>query len=171
MLLTPPPERARSLEDVKPSVNGDKVEIWQELKAQIFPETAPPSPPQPKEPAMNANKGPTGRIAPALYGLDTVPRDPYNKRGHVVPRSTATHPRDRWETLFVFAFIKKFTKLHETVPGFHSCDELVFFCTASPMALIDLQPREWPSSTARRAQPRTRTCHSPLHQKSSPSNA
>lgn len=138
MLLTPPPERARSLKDVKQSVNGGIVEIKEEPKAQFFAEKAPPPPPEPKEPAMNMSRGPTGRIAPALYGLDTVPRDPYNKRGHVVPRSTATHPRDRWETLFVFAFIKKFTKLHETVPGFHSCDELVFFSAASPMALIDL---------------------------------
>lgn len=171
MLLTPPPERARSLKDVKQSVNGGTVEIKEELKAQFFAERAPPSPPEPKEPAMNTNRGPTGRTAPVLWGLDTVPRDPYNKRGHVVPRSTATHPRDRWETLFVFAFIKKFTKLHETVPGFHSCDESVFFSTASPMALMDLQPREWPSSTAWRNRPCTRTYHPPLHQKPSSSNA
>jgi hypothetical protein len=171
MLLTPPPERAGSPEGVKQSVDDTKVETRGEQKAQIFSEAEPPPPPEPKEPAMNTNKGPTGRIAPAMYGLDSVPRDWNNKRGHVVPKSTATHPRDRWETLFVFAFIKKFTKLHETVPGFHSCDELVFFCTASPKALIDLQSREWPSGTAWRNRPCTRTCHPALHQKSSPSNA
>lgn len=171
MLLTPPPERAGSPEDVKQSVDYAKVEMREELKAQIFAENVAPPPPEPKEPAMNTNKGPTGRTAPAMYGLDSVPRDSNNKRGHVVPKSTATHPRDRWETLFVFAFIKKFTKLDETVPGFHSCDELVFFSTASPMALMDLQSREWPSSTAWRNRPCTRACHPALHQKSSPSNA
>jgi hypothetical protein len=132
MLLTPPPDRARSPENVRQSVDDAKVELKEELKTQIFAQRAPPPPPEPKEPSTNRNKGPTGRIAPAMYGLDSVPRDSSNKRGHVVPRSTAPHPRDRWETLFVYAFINKFTRLHETVPGFHSCDELVFFCTAPP---------------------------------------
>jgi hypothetical protein len=113
-----------------------KSSVKEEPKAQVFAKQAPPPPPEPKEPPPNTNKGPTGRIAPAMYGLDSVPRDSKNKRGHVVPRSTATHPRDRWETLFVYAFIKKFTKLHETVPGFYSCDELVFFCASSPVSLI-----------------------------------
>ena len=142
MLLTPPPERARSLEDVKQLVDDAKAEVKEEPNVQVSAEKAPPSSPEPREPPANINKGPTGRIAPAMYGLDSVPRDSNNKRGHVVPKSTATHPRDRWETLFVYAFIKKFTKLHETVPGFHSCDESVVFCAESPMSLIYLQPRE-----------------------------
>lgn len=127
MLLTPPPERARSPEDVKRSVVDVKAEVKEELEFQVSAEKAPPSPPEPKEPPANTNKGPTGRIAPAMHGLDSVPRDSNNKRGHVVPKSTATHPRDRWETLFVYAFIKKFTRLDETVPSFYSCDESVFF--------------------------------------------
>jgi hypothetical protein len=131
MLLTPPPERAASPEHVKQSLDDVKVEAKEGAKAEVFAEKAPPPLPEPKEPPPNTNKGPTGRIAPAMYGLDSVPRDSNNKRGHVIPNSTATHPRDRWETLFVYAFIKKFTKIHETVPGFCSCDESVFFCPSS----------------------------------------
>jgi len=171
MLLTPPPERAGSPEDMKQSVDDAEVEVKGELKHQFFAEKAPPPPPEPKEPPTNPNKGPTGRVAPAMYGLDSVPRDSNNKRGHVVPKSTATHPRDRWETLFVYAFIKKFTKLYETVPGFHSCDELVLFPAALPMTLIELQSRKWPSSTTRRNRPDTGTYHPALYQKSSPPNA
>jgi len=108
-------------------VDDAEVEVKEESKAHVD-EKAPTPLPEPKEPPANTSMGPTGRIAPVLYGLDSVPRDSNNKRGHVVPKSTATHPRDRWETLFVYAFINKFTKLHETVPGFYSCDESVFFC-------------------------------------------
>ena len=136
MLLTPPPERARSPKGVKQSVDDAKTGVKEEPNVQASTEKVPLSPPEPKEPPANTNKGPTGRTAPAMYGLDSVPRDSNNKRGHVVPKSTATHPRDRWETLFVYAFIKKFTKIHETVPTFYSCDESVFFCVSSPISLI-----------------------------------
>lgn len=171
MLLTPPPERARSPKGVKQSVDDAETGVKEEPNVQASTEKVPPSPPEPKEPPANINKGPTGRTAPAMYGLDSVPRDSNNKRGHVVPKSTATHPRDRWETLFVYAFIKKFTKLHETVPTFYSCDESVFFCVSSPISLIYLQPRGWPSHPVRRTRPYIRTCRPDLHQKSSPSNA
>jgi len=30
---------------------------------------------------------------------------------HICPPSSATHPRDRWESLFVYSFICKFTNL------------------------------------------------------------
>ena len=171
MLLTPPPEMPGSPEDVRQSVDDAEVDVKEEPKPQVFAKQAPPPPPEPKEPPPNTNKGPTGRIAPALYGLDSVPRDSKNRRGHVVPMSTATHPRDRWETLFVYAFVKKFTKLHETVPSFYSCDELVFYCAPSPVSLMYLQLREWPSHRARRTRPYTRTHHPGLYQKSSPPNA
>ncbi|EJD51911.1 hypothetical protein AURDEDRAFT_55949 [Auricularia subglabra TFB-10046 SS5] len=34
--------------------------------------------------------------------------DKPHKIGHVCPPSTATHPRDRWETSFVYAFVQRF---------------------------------------------------------------
>ncbi|KAJ6520003.1 hypothetical protein C8R45DRAFT_953541 [Mycena sanguinolenta] len=39
------------------------------------------------------------------------------KRGHVCPPSTATHPSDRWESLFVYSFINKFTNLKTKIEG------------------------------------------------------
>ncbi|ESK98201.1 hypothetical protein Moror_318 [Moniliophthora roreri MCA 2997] len=38
-------------------------------------------------------------------------------RGHVCPPSDAIHPSDRWESLFIYSFICKFTKLREKVEG------------------------------------------------------
>ncbi|KAJ3721709.1 hypothetical protein C8R42DRAFT_607398 [Lentinula raphanica] len=38
-------------------------------------------------------------------------------RGHVCPPSNATHPSDRWETLFIYSFICKFTNLRGKVEG------------------------------------------------------
>ncbi|KAI0031400.1 hypothetical protein K488DRAFT_32764, partial [Vararia minispora EC-137] len=43
-----------------------------------------------------------------------------DKKGHVCPPSDATHPRDRWESLFVYAFICKFTTLRGKVEGFNN---------------------------------------------------
>ena len=40
-----------------------------------------------------------------------------DKKGHICPPSNATHPSDRWESLFVYAFICKFTKLRGKVEG------------------------------------------------------
>ncbi|KAF7347682.1 hypothetical protein MVEN_01525300 [Mycena venus] len=41
----------------------------------------------------------------------------YEKKGHVCPPSTATHPSGRWESLFVYGFICKFTNLRAKVEG------------------------------------------------------
>ena len=48
-----------------------------------------------------------------------------DKKGHVCPPSDATHPRDRWETLFVYAFICKFTQMKTKVEGLDSPMECV----------------------------------------------
>ncbi|KAJ7751300.1 hypothetical protein DFH07DRAFT_826810 [Mycena maculata] len=40
-----------------------------------------------------------------------------DKKGHVCPPSNATHPSGRWESLFVYAFICKFTNLRAKVEG------------------------------------------------------
>src|SRR5712671_200517 len=50
---------------------------------------------------------------------------PPDKKGHVCPPSCATHPRDRWESLFVFSFIAKFTQLRGKVEGLNSPMEYV----------------------------------------------
>ncbi|KAI5898043.1 uncharacterized protein SCHCODRAFT_02610964 [Schizophyllum commune H4-8] len=39
------------------------------------------------------------------------------KKGHVCPPSNAKHPSDRWESLFVYSFICKFTNLRGKVEG------------------------------------------------------
>ncbi|KAF9041719.1 hypothetical protein BDZ89DRAFT_1090131 [Hymenopellis radicata] len=41
-------------------------------------------------------------------------------KGHVCPPSNATHPSDRWESLFVYSFICKFTNLRGKVDGLES---------------------------------------------------
>ncbi|KAI0257187.1 hypothetical protein BJV78DRAFT_1160801 [Lactifluus subvellereus] len=45
---------------------------------------------------------------------------PPDKRGHVCPPSAATHPKDRWESLFVYSFITRFTQLRGKVDGLNS---------------------------------------------------
>ncbi|TRM66101.1 hypothetical protein BD626DRAFT_486735 [Schizophyllum amplum] len=42
---------------------------------------------------------------------------PNDKRGHICPPSDAKHPSDRWESLFVYAFICRFTNLRGKVEG------------------------------------------------------
>jgi hypothetical protein len=55
-----------------------------------------------------------------------APNEPLSdKKGHVCPPSCATHPRDRWESLFVFSFISKFTQLRGKVEGLNSPMECV----------------------------------------------
>ncbi|KIY51292.1 hypothetical protein FISHEDRAFT_30923, partial [Fistulina hepatica ATCC 64428] len=39
------------------------------------------------------------------------------KKGHVCPPSNAKHPSDRWESLFIYSFICKFTNLRGKVEG------------------------------------------------------
>lgn len=43
--------------------------------------------------------------------------DVQGRKGHICPPSDATHPSDRWESLFVYAFICKFTQLRGKVEG------------------------------------------------------
>ncbi|KAI0803329.1 hypothetical protein BC629DRAFT_119943 [Irpex lacteus] len=43
-----------------------------------------------------------------------------DRKGHVCPPSDAKHPKDRWETLFVYAFICKFTQMKSKVEGLDS---------------------------------------------------
>jgi hypothetical protein len=50
---------------------------------------------------------------------------PSDKRGHLCPPSFATHPRDRWESLFVFSFVSNFTQLRGKVEGLNSPMECV----------------------------------------------
>ena len=55
---------------------------------------------------------------------------PPDKKGHICPPSCATHPRDRWESLFIFSFITKFTQLRGKVEGLNSPME----CVDTPVA-------------------------------------
>lgn len=48
-----------------------------------------------------------------------------DKKGHICPPSNAKHPSDRWESLFVYGFICRFTQLRAKVEGFHSPMEYV----------------------------------------------
>lgn len=47
------------------------------------------------------------------------------KSGHICPPSNAKHPSDRWESLFVYAFICKFTNIRAKVEGLESPMESV----------------------------------------------
>ncbi|KZT30830.1 hypothetical protein NEOLEDRAFT_1174197 [Neolentinus lepideus HHB14362 ss-1] len=48
----------------------------------------------------------------------TTPLDTSSeKKGHICPPSNAIHPSDRWESLFVYSFICKFTNLRGNVEG------------------------------------------------------
>ncbi|KAF8633016.1 hypothetical protein AX15_001611 [Amanita polypyramis BW_CC] len=46
-----------------------------------------------------------------------APATHIEKRGHICPPSNATHPADRWESLFVYSFICKFTNLRSKTEG------------------------------------------------------
>ena len=58
---------------------------------------------------------------------DTAPDLASDKKGHVCPPSNAKHPSDRWESLFVYGFICRFTQLRTKVEGFYSPMECVVF--------------------------------------------
>ncbi|KAF5311898.1 hypothetical protein D9619_002860 [Psilocybe cf. subviscida] len=47
-----------------------------------------------------------------------------DKKPHLCPPSNAIHPSDRWELLFVYAFICKFTNLRHKVEGLESASDL-----------------------------------------------
>nr|BDS00034.1 uncharacterized protein UP11 [Mycoleptodonoides aitchisonii] len=50
-----------------------------------------------------------------------------DKKAHICPPSDATHPSDRWESLFVYGFICRFTQLRGKVEGFDSAMKCVPF--------------------------------------------
>lgn len=50
------------------------------------------------------------------------------KKPHICPPSDATHPRDRWESLYVYSFICKFTNLKHKVEGLETPMECVLHC-------------------------------------------
>ncbi|KAF9502393.1 hypothetical protein BDN71DRAFT_1437984 [Pleurotus eryngii] len=65
------------------------------------------------------------------------------KKPHICPPSTATHPSDRWETMFVYSFICKFTNLRGKVEGLESPMDLeaaLLSPEASPI-LVDILGR------------------------------
>ncbi|KAF8973533.1 hypothetical protein BDZ97DRAFT_1775592 [Flammula alnicola] len=43
-----------------------------------------------------------------------------DKKSHICPPSNAIHPADRWESLFVYSFICKFTNLRHKIEGLES---------------------------------------------------
>jgi len=61
-----------------------------------------------------------------------------DKKSHVCPPSTAIHPADRWETLFVYSFICKFTNLRHKVEGLESPMECVTCLLRLPRWMLDL---------------------------------
>ena len=80
----------------------------------IFP-PCPETPPSPLPPIMS----------PATMDFAT------EKKGHICPPSKATHPCNRWECLFVYAFICKFTNLRGKTDGLNSPVECVCFAFVS----------------------------------------
>jgi len=68
------------------------------------------------------------------------------KKGHLCPPSKATHPCNRWECLFVYAFICKFTNLRGKTDGLNSpmecvCSVFVSFATLTLLADLLFQFR------------------------------
>jgi len=138
MLLTPSPERDGSSVDAGKSVDDVEVEVKEESKAHVD-EKAPTPLPEPKEPPANTSMGPTGRISPVLYGLDSIPRDSNNKRGHMVSKSTTTHPRDRLESTLSSINSSSFTRQSLASTPVMSRP---FSAPSSPVSLRYPQPRE-----------------------------
>ena len=66
------------------------------------------------------------------------------KKGHLCPPSKATHPCNRWECLFVYAFICKFTNLRGKTDGLNSPMECVCIAFVSFTTLTHL-PAFFPS--------------------------
>ncbi|KAI0778361.1 hypothetical protein BD413DRAFT_508647 [Trametes elegans] len=52
--------------------------------------------------------------------MKTQSAEPPEKKGHICPPSNAKHPSDRWESLFVYGFICRFTQLRGKVEGLNS---------------------------------------------------
>ncbi|KAF9535654.1 hypothetical protein CPB83DRAFT_802160 [Crepidotus variabilis] len=62
-----------------------------------------------------------------------------DKRSHICPPSNATHPSGRWEALFVYSFICKFTNLRHKIEGLESPMECVKECLLEE-ALMSKEP-------------------------------
>jgi hypothetical protein len=56
------------------------------------------------------------------------------KKGHVCPPSNAKHPSDRWESMFVYSFICKFTHLRGKIEGLETPMESVLASRVQPYA-------------------------------------
>ncbi|KAI0639587.1 hypothetical protein C8Q77DRAFT_1081943 [Trametes polyzona] len=52
--------------------------------------------------------------------MKSTPAESSEKKGHICPPSNAKHPSDRWESLFVYGFICRFTNLRGKVEGLNS---------------------------------------------------
>ncbi|KAI0830489.1 hypothetical protein BC628DRAFT_1354213 [Trametes gibbosa] len=52
--------------------------------------------------------------------MKSATAEPSEKKGHVCPPSNAKHPSDRWESLFVYGFVCRFTNLRGRVDGLNS---------------------------------------------------
>lgn len=68
---------------------------------------------------------PSNSLHPVMKKATPVVDTSTERKGHVCPPSDATHPRDRWETLFIYSFICKFTQLRSKVEGLESPMEYV----------------------------------------------
>lgn len=61
------------------------------------------------------------------------------KGSHICPPSKAKHPSDRWESLFVYSFICKFTNLRHKIEGLETpmeCVVNVLFCTCVLLSML-----------------------------------
>ncbi|KAJ3542825.1 hypothetical protein NMY22_g3360 [Coprinellus aureogranulatus] len=73
---------------------------------------------------------------PAQHAI--TEKEKVEKKPHVCPPSDATHPRDRWESLYVYSFICKFTNLKHKVQGLESPTECVLIYHPMSTVLIVL---------------------------------
>ncbi|KAI8968152.1 hypothetical protein BD414DRAFT_504263 [Trametes punicea] len=55
-----------------------------------------------------------------MFPMKPSATDSTEKKGHICPPSNAKHPSDRWESLFVYGFICRFTQLRGKVEGLNS---------------------------------------------------
>nr|BAH22602.1 hypothetical protein UP11 [Pholiota nameko] len=63
-----------------------------------------------------------------------------DKKPHICPPSNAIHPADRWESLFVYSFICKFTNLRHKIEGLESPMELRVYRHSLEEALMLKEP-------------------------------
>nr|AAZ14914.1 conserved hypothetical protein [Coprinellus disseminatus] len=64
------------------------------------------------------------------------------KKPHVCPPSDATHPHDRWESLYVYSFICKFTNLKHKVEGLETPTECVPYSAQVKFAVMSNGPND-----------------------------